>query len=146
MRLRRRSEQVQYDPPSVMLADLAFNLVIFFVCIASTDPESGRRQVIPRSSKDESAAAQQQNKNIEITLTRTTVAINGVPTPIDDLSTKLQDLLKDKTRTEERMVVLKSAAPRDAPYHHWIRVAALIEQAGGVIALQVEEAQEVPVK
>lgn len=143
MRLRRRSEKVMYDPPAVMLADLAFNLVIFFVCIASTDPESGRRQVIPRSSKDESAASQQQ-KNVEISLTPDSVSINGIPTKVADFPGKLGELLKDKTRTEDRMVVLKSL--KNTPYQHWIHIAGLIEQAGGIIALQVEEAQEVPVK
>lgn len=142
MRLKRK-EKVMYDPPSVLLADLAFNLVIFFVCIASTDPESGRHQVIPRSSKDESAAAA-QTKNLEISLTRNTVSINGIPTPVDAFESKLGEQLKGKTRTEERMVVLKST--KDTPYSHWIRVAALIEKAGGVIALQVEEAREVSVK
>ena len=137
MRLRRHSEKVMYEPPSVMLADLAFNLVIFFVCIASTDPESGRKQVIPRSSKDESAAAQQQNKNLEITLTRTTVAINGAPTPIDDLGNKLQEMLKDKTRTEERMVS-SSVAHRDARIITGFVSPPSSSKPAANIALQVE--------
>lgn len=143
MILKRRGGKTLIEPPSVMLTDLAFNLVIFFVVCASTEPESGRRQAIPRSSKDESAATSQQ-KNLEIALTRTTIAINGIVTPLDDFSVKMGDLLRGKTRTEDRMVVLKTT--KDTPYRHWIRVASLIENAGGIIALQVEETREVNVK
>jgi hypothetical protein len=31
----------------------------------------------------------------------------------------------------------------DTPYHHWIKVTELIEQAGGVITIQREEEQQV---
>jgi biopolymer transport protein ExbD len=140
MKLRRR--KMPMEPPAVLLTDLAFNLVIFFVVCASTDPESGRRQDIPRGAKDASATPQAA-QNLEIMLTRTTAAINGVITPLADLPGKLQPALAGKIRPEERMVVLKSS--KDTPYQHWIRVTAMIEQAGGIVALQLEETQEVVV-
>ena len=58
MKFTRRSKKMLVEPPAVMLTDLAFNLVIFFVVCASTDPESGRKQEVPSSRKEESAAAQ----------------------------------------------------------------------------------------
>jgi biopolymer transport protein ExbD len=130
------------EQPAVLLTDLAFNLVIFFVVCASTDPESGRRQDIPRGTKDPAAAAQ-TTQNVEVVLTRTTVAINGAVTPLDGLAAKLRPMLAGKTRPEERMVVVKSG--RDTPYQHWILVTSLIEQAGGIVALQLEESREVVV-
>jgi biopolymer transport protein ExbD len=125
-----------------LLTDLAFNLLIFFVVCASTEPEKGRAQQVPSSSKD--AATEQQTKNIEVALTRTTVAVNGADVPIADLHAKLRDLLAGKIRPEDRIVVIRST--KDTPYSRWIRVTGLIEKAGGVITLQLEEEQEVGVK
>jgi biopolymer transport protein ExbD len=141
---RRRSNRMLVEPPAVMLTDLAFNLVIFFVVCASTEPESGRKQDVPSSRKEENTA--QVAKNIEVSLTRTTASINGEPTPLGDFPSKLKAKLAGKTRPEERIVVVKTEAPKDTPYQHWIRVTTMIEQAGGVVALQVEEGREIPVK
>ncbi len=52
-------------------------------------------------------------------------------------------MLAGKTKPEERMVVVRAAG--DTPFGHWIRVTALIEQAGGLVALQVEESRDVVV-
>ena len=41
-------------------------------------------------------------------------------------------------------MVVKSSP--DTPYDHWINVTGLIEEAGGVITLQMEESQEVRVQ
>src|SRR3954451_21124544 len=65
-----------------LLTDLAFNLLIFFVVCASTEPEKGRAQQVPSSTKD--AATEQATKNLEIAVTRTTVAINGTDVPVAD--------------------------------------------------------------
>jgi biopolymer transport protein ExbD len=137
-----RRRKMPVEQPAVLLTDLAFNLVIFFVVCASTDPETGRRQDIPRGTKDPAAAAQTA-QNVELVLTRTTVAVNGVVTPLNDLAAKLRPMLAGKTRPEERMVVIKSS--KDTPYQHWILVTALTEQAGGIVALQMEESREVVV-
>jgi biopolymer transport protein ExbD len=150
MKLLRR-KKAAYEPPAVLLTDLAFNLVIFFVVCASSDPEanrraeSGRRQDIPSSSKDQAKMAEEA-KNIEVHLERDTthVEINGLRTPLERFTEKLTPLLAGKTRPEERMVVVRSN--KDVPYQHWIRMTGMIEKAGGVVALQVEEEKEVIVK
>lgn len=142
MRFRSRKSNILAEPPAVMLTDLAFNLVIFFVVCASTEPESGRKQDVPRSSKDANASTQAA-QNVEVILTRTTVTVNGAVTPLNDLPAKLAPMLTGKVRPEDRMVVLKSS--RDTPYHKWVRATALIERVGGMVALQLEETSEVVV-
>ncbi len=47
MKWSSRASKMVVEPPAILLTDLAFNLVIFFVVCASTDPESGRKQDIP---------------------------------------------------------------------------------------------------
>jgi biopolymer transport protein ExbD len=125
-----------------LLTDLAFNLLIFFVVCASTTPEKGRQQQMPSASKEK--ANEQKAQNIEVTITRTTVSINGGEVPLVDFSSKLKGLLTGKTRPEERIVVVKS--DNDTTYAQWIRVTGDIVRAGGVITLQLEEEKEVGVK
>ena len=129
-----------HEPPTIMLTDLAFNLLIFFVVCASTEPETGRKQNISGGSKDKQAA-QQGEQNIEVYLTSTDASINGNITPLPDLTAKLKDMLKGKTKPEQKVVVIKTR--KDAPYRFWVQVTGLIEEAGGVIAMQLEETKEV---
>jgi biopolymer transport protein ExbD len=125
-----------------LLTDLAFNLLIFFVVCASTEPEKGRAQQVPSSTKD--AATEQATRNLEVAVTRTTVAVNGTDVPLTDLQAKLQGLLAGKAKPEDRIVVVRST--KDTPYSQWIMVTGLIEKAGGLITLQLEEEKEVGVK
>lgn len=125
-----------------LLTDLAFNLLIFFVVCASTTPEKGRPQQMPSSSKDKQT--EQKNQNVEIAIARTTLTVNGEEVPMPELRKKLDGLLANKPKPEDRVVVVKSA--KDTPYSQWIRATGIIEQAGGVITLQLEEEKEVGVR
>lgn len=141
MRLKR-STKMLVEPPSVATGDIAFNLIVFFLVCASVAPDSGRRQNIPRSeSKQEKS---QQSENIEVSLTRTTAAINGSPIRLPDFKGRLGTMLRGKPRPEDKIVVVKSTA--DTPYEHWILVTGWIEEAGGVITLQMEEERSVTVQ
>jgi biopolymer transport protein ExbD len=143
MKIRRNSVESMHEPPAVLMVDIAFNLLIFFVVCASSEPQDGRKQDLPGSESKTSQKAQ-QTENIDVALTRTTVAINGSPVRQQDFTTKLKELLKGRSKPEERVVVVKSSS--DTPYEHWIDVTGLIEAAGGIITLQIEEAREVSVK
>jgi biopolymer transport protein ExbD len=135
MRIKRANKMMN-EPPQIMLTDLAFNLLIFFVVCASTEPETGRKQSVPSSSKDQTNVPQAE-QNLEVSLTRATAAINGEIVALPEFEAKMKQLLTGKAKPEQRLVVVKSS--KDTPYHHWIRVTGMIEQAGGVIAVLVEE-------
>jgi biopolymer transport protein ExbD len=137
----RRNNNLLVEPPSCATGDIAFNLIVFFLVCASTQPDSGRKQAIPKSEKQPQQA--QQAQNLEVSLERTTIAINGEKTLAADFVSKLKRKLVGKDRPEDRIVVVKSR--KDVPYHHWITVTAMIEQAGGIITLQMEEEQQVQV-
>ncbi len=139
---RARTNKRVYEPPAVLLTDLAFNLVIFFVVIASTEPATGRKQPIPSSSKDQKAATQ-TTQNIEVSLEGETVSVNGARVPFGQLTDKLRPMLSGKTKTEERMVVLRTS--KNTFYRDWIHVTNMIEEAGGIVALQLEDSQTVVV-
>jgi biopolymer transport protein ExbD len=135
MKLRRSNSNLLIEPPSCATGDIAFNLIVFFLVCASTQNNAGRKQDIPKS--ESKAEQKQQSENIIVDLTRTLVKINGDPTRAEEFVPKLKRLLEPKTRQEDRIVIVKS--DKDAPYLHWIEVTSLIEEAGGIVTLQLEE-------
>jgi biopolymer transport protein ExbD len=143
MKVRRGNIHPHNEPPAVLLVDIAFNLLIFFVVCASTQPTEGRKQDIP-GSETTSAAQPQKNETIDVALTRTTATINGERVRAAQFVTRLRELLRGRNRPEDRIVVVKSSP--DTPYDHWIDVTGWVEEAGGVITLQIEETREVRVQ
>ena len=134
-----RSTKLLIEPPSSATGDIAFNLIVFFLVCASVQPDSGRKQSIPRSEQQEQKT--EDTKHIEVLLTRTTAAINGNPVPLPRFAAQMRKALQGKTRPEDRVVVIRSKP--DTPYQHWIEVTGMIEDAGGMITIQLEEEREV---
>ncbi len=127
-----------------LLTDLAFNLLIFFVvCASSAQEQKGKPQQVP-STQSENKPNEVKPQNVEVSITRTAVSLNGADVPLPQLKAKLAALLANKTRPEDKIVEVKSA--KDTPYSMWIRVTGAIEEAGGVVALQVEVDKDVVVK
>ena len=136
-----RTTKLLVEPPSSATGDITFNLIVFFLVCASVQPDSGRRQTIPSSETVEEES--KQTENIEVSLTRTAALVNGDVTPQNRLLSRLKALLAEKSQPDEKIVVVKSAP--DTPYSLWIMVTALIEDAGGVVTLQIEEEREVQI-
>ena len=47
----RRTSKLLVEPAAVATGDIAFNLIVFFLVCASTQPDSGRKQDLPRSEQ-----------------------------------------------------------------------------------------------
>ncbi|MDP7011535.1 MAG: biopolymer transporter ExbD [Verrucomicrobiota bacterium] len=140
MKLRRTS--LLLEPPASATSDIAFILIVFFLVCASVEPDKGRAQTLPRSEPEKEK--KKQSQNIEVELTRNAVILNGNPLTPDRFEKTIAIKLADKTREEDKIVTVKSR--KEVPYSHWIHVTGLIEGAGGVITLQLEEEQTVQVK
>ncbi|MBL8826339.1 MAG: biopolymer transporter ExbD [Planctomycetaceae bacterium] len=136
MKMRRQNKML-IEPPSVATGDIAFNLLVFFLVCASSQPDRGRKQDIPRSDPQQQQT--EQSQNIEVSLTRTTVAIDGNVLPLPDFQSKLTEMLAAKPRPEDKIVVVKSTP--DTPYDYWIAITERIDLAGGIVTLQLEEEQ-----
>ena len=121
--------------------DIAFILIVFFLVCASVEPEDGRSQIIPSSEKNED---QKNSQTIEVGLTPATVTIDGKPYHQDQFPIRIQQLIEQKKTESERVVVVKSQA--DVPYNHWIAMTEIIEKAGGVVTLLLEEDQTITVE
>ena len=107
----------------------------------AVQPDSGRKQSIPASETVEEKS--EQSENLEVLLTRNTVAINGDFVSMKQFVPRLRAKLDGKSKPEDRIVVVKSKP--ETPYHHWIQVTTLIEDAGGIITLQMVEEREVQI-
>lgn len=126
-----------------LLTDLSFNLLIFFVvCASSAQDQKGKPQQVPSTQGEKSAETKPQN--VEVAMTRTTVSLNGAAVPVSELKAKVAAMLASKTKPEDRIVEVKSA--KDTPYSMWIRVTGAIEEAGGVVTIQVDVEKDVVVK
>ena len=139
--MARRDSKLLVEPPASATGDIAFNLIVFFLVCASVQPDSGRKQTLPRSEQEEQQ--QEEQKQIEVQLTRTVASLNGDPLPRKEFAVRLRRLLESKSTPEDRVVVVKSKP--DVPYDFWIEVTGVIEQAGGLITIQREEEQTVRV-
>jgi biopolymer transport protein ExbD len=137
MKLKRRALLV--EPPATAAPDIAFILIVFFLVCASVQPNSGRSQILPRSEAEPDKA--NQSKNLEVSLGPSAIVVNGENVPLDRVTPKLLSLLAGKNREEDRVVIVKSAS--DTPYDRWIDVTGRIENAGGIITLQLELEQTV---
>ena len=137
MKLRR--SKLLVEPPSTAAPDIAFTMIVFFLVCASVQPETGRPQNIPKS--EETADKQEQSQNIEVSLTESAVLVNGSVVAMGQLNTKIRQLLAGKERESDRVVIVKSS--EDATYQRWIDVTTTIEDAGGIITLQLEKKQTV---
>lgn len=138
--MRRRRQKVLVEPPAHATGDIAFNLIVFFLVCASIQPDSGRPQSLPSS---ESVEEDKQTENIEVAISRSGVIVNGDVTPANQLLTRLKPLLAGKTNPEDKVVVVKSDS--DTPYSQWIFVTSIIDDAGGMVTLQLEEERQITI-
>lgn len=139
----RGTKKLLVEPAAVATGDIAFNLIVFFLVCASVQPDSGKRQDLPRS--EQTKQQEQKNENIELALTRTrtVVSVNGDPVKTEELPARLKKLLEGKRRPEDRVVVVKSKP--DVPYDHWIAVTSIVQDLGANITIQREEERTVTV-
>jgi len=140
MKLKRGKMLI--DPPASASSDIAFTLIIFFLVCAAVQPETGLSQVLPKT--EEKKEQQEQSKNIEVSITPTSIVLNGSPLQLPEFTHRLNAALQKKTRETDRVVVVKSAP--NTPYPIWIRVSQVIEQAGGILTLELESKRTITVE
>ena len=139
----RGTKKLLVEPAAVATGDIAFNLIVFFLVCASVQPDSGKRQDLPRSEQTKQQEQKNQNIELALTRTRTVVTLNGDPVKTEELPGRLRRLLEGKRRPEDRVVVVKSKS--DTPYDHWISTTAIVQDLGANITIQREEERTVTV-
>ena len=105
-------------------------------------PETGIAQALPKTEEQEDK--QQQSKNLEVSITPTSIVLNGSPLQLPEFTSRLTAALEKKTKDADRVVVVKSAP--NTPYPAWMRVSQAIEQAGGILTLELESERVITVE
>lgn len=140
MKLKRGKMLV--DPPACASSDIAFTLIIFFLVCAAVQPETGMSQILPKT--EEKSEKRDQSQNLEVSITPSSIVLNGSPLQLPEFTRRIAAELKSKTREQDRIVVVKSAP--DTPYPVWIGVSRAIDLAGGILTLELESEQTIQVK
>jgi biopolymer transport protein ExbD len=99
-------------------------------------------QALPKA--EEKSEERQQSKNLEVSITPTSIVLNGSPLQLPEFTRRIAAELKTKTREQDRIVVVKSAP--ETPYPAWIRVSRAIDSAGGILTLEVESEKTIQIK
>ena len=139
MKLKRG--QVLVDPPASASSDIAFILIIFFLVCASVEPETGLAQNLPRTEAKEEK--RDQSQNLEVSITPSSIVLNGSPLQLPEFRQRITAALAELQREADRVVVVKSAP--DTPYDQWIRVSQAIDEAGGILTLELKSERTVTV-
>ena len=137
----RRNFRLLIEPPASATGDIAFNLIVFFLVCASVQPDSGRKQTIPKAEQTEQK--DQQTDTISVELTRQAVFLDGDQVTQKNFFLLIKAKLAARPNPAEKVVVVKS--DKNTPYNHWIAVTSQIDDAGGIVTLQLEEEQTVMV-
>ena len=140
MKLKRG--KLLIDPPGSASSDIAFILIIFFLVCASVQPEEGHDQLLPRAEPE--SEQQKQTKNLEVSITPNSIVLNGSPLNESTFPARIASELSQRKREEDKVVILKSSP--QTPYTRWIAVSQIIDQAGGLITLEVTEEKSIQVK
>jgi len=130
------------DPPACASSDIAFTLIIFFLVCAAVQPETGMSQALPKTESQ--TEKRDQSQNLEVSITPSSIVLNGSPLNLENFTKRIAAELKKKTREADRIVVVKSAP--DTPYPIWLGVSQAIDQAGGILTLELETEKTITVE
>ena len=109
---------------------------------AGEHTETGMSQLLPKT--EAKTEVREQSKNIEVSITPTSIVLNGSPLQLPEFAQRIAEALKLKTIEADRIVVVKSAP--ETPYPTWIGVSQAISQAGGILTLELESQRTINVE
>ena len=131
MKFKRRKLEVV--PPYVAMADIAFNLVLFFLILAKTQDDSH----IQWTPVKDVGAKQVSNAKVSITVDRDNkVYLNGQQIGIREMADRVGQELGDKPASE-RTVLLK--IDRNTLAATFEPIMEAVSQAGGEVVHVIEE-------
>jgi len=134
MKIRRR--HLEAGVPAVAMADIAFNLVLFFIILARTQDDSNLRWKPAGAPKVE---AIEQSRIVVTVDEDSKVYLNGVPKGIGELTGNIEKLLKEEP-TGKKIVLLK--IHKDTLAATFEPIIEAVSQAGGDLVHVLTEERE----
>jgi len=135
MRFKRR--KIEIVPPYVAMADIAFNLVLFFIMMAKTQDDS---HIQWEPAKDKAAVTKQiDNAKVSISVDRDNkVYLNGLQLGLRELADKVTLELGDLPPAD-RTVLLK--IHKDTLAATFEPIMEVVSQAGGEVVHVIDDEQ-----
>jgi biopolymer transport protein ExbD len=137
MRFGRR-RQTPPHLPFIALADIAWQIIIFFLVASTFRHNFAMTVAMPTATGDPSRIAAKQ---IKIEAGETTLTLNGAPTKLETLEFDLGTLLSEARGEEDRAVAV--FAKDDLSFQRNSEILYAIQRAGGIVVI-AEEHRENP--
>ncbi|MBA3686050.1 MAG: biopolymer transporter ExbD [Planctomycetes bacterium] len=124
--------------PFISLADIAWQLIIFFLVTSTFTKNDAMTLELPNSSEESSQ--EQQQDTITVQAGEQALMLNENPVELKDLEKALAALLAGKTTDAERVVVLMPAD--DLTFQRNVEVTLAIKRSGGIVAIMGQDEQQ----
>lgn len=134
MRLLRRKPPEPHVP-FISLADIAWQLIIFFLVTSTFTKNEAMNIELPNG--DDQAAAAQESKTITVKASEQAIIVDEAPVAFAELEVHLRGALAGRTAESERVVVLE--ASDDLTFQRDVEVMAAIKRAGGIVAIMQDD-------
>ncbi|HEY8668975.1 MAG TPA: biopolymer transporter ExbD [Tepidisphaeraceae bacterium] len=123
--------------PFISLADIAWQIIIFFLVASSFAQSSSLNVSLPSGSNEANVPASAE-KTITVEAAANTLRVNNEEVAVDQLQAKIAGLLEGKKTEQEKAVVV--IAKDDVPFQRDVDIMYAVQQAGGILVMS-EEAQ-----
>lgn len=137
MILKTNKRQLSGDAiPITALCDMMFLLLIFFIMTTTLQKTAGFKADIPSGTKGQ---ATQQEKTPTVALHDNKISLNDKPVTLSELRRRVRDMRLHEKSAEGKIVILSAAG--QVPYQDYFETMALINNAGGIVAIVREDSK-----
>jgi biopolymer transport protein ExbD len=119
--------------PFIALADIAWQIIIFFLVASTFALNDAMKVDVPASAAAADASQPTSADSLVVHATGSAVLIDGKPIPLDQLQATIAERLKGKTTEQERAVLVMGRD--DLTFQQDVEIMYAIQKAGGVLVL-----------
>ena len=133
MKMQRRRPPEPYIP-FISLADIAWQIIIFFLLAATFAKNDSLNLELPSASSDKSKSAA---PTITVQAGDTAMLINGERVAFESLEGRIKQMLAGKKSEADRAVVV--LARNDLSFQRHVDVLYAVQRAGGILVMSEEQ-------
>ena len=132
MKMARRRPPAPYIP-FISLADIAWQIIIFFLLAATFAKSDSLNLDLPGASSDKSRSAA---PTITVEVGDSALSVNGRRVAFESLEGRIRELLAGKKTEAQRAVVV--LAKDDLSFQRHVDVMYAVQRAGGILVMSEE--------
>ena len=133
MKINRRPLPAPHVP-FISLADIAWQVIIFFFMAASFTKLDAMKIDAPSTAPQAQATP---DKTLTISASAKTLSIDGKPVALEQLTAELTKRLKDRKKPEQRVVLIEGKD--DLSFQRDVEVMYAIQKAGAISMISEEK-------